>query len=295
MDGIDIEARPAVGNGRKIATFVALTVASSTPFWALILAAGTRDAGGGLYSIGGMWAVGLAAVGTKIIFREPVRELYLAWGPHRYVLWGLVLPVMYAVPVYALAWATGLREMPEFQRVEAMVAGYGIRGMHGVLPWAALAVLGVAAAAAAALGEEIGWRGFLFPETLKRTTAPRAGLAVGLAWAAWHFPTILFADYASGTPLWTGIPCFTVLAIALTFQMAWLWFRSGSIWPAVMLHGSHNFWIQGLLDPVTPPVAGPQYLLGEVGIGMAITSTLAAVLLHWLHRPRRARGGSAAK
>ena len=124
---------------------------------------------------------------------------------------------------------------------------------------------------------------------------PRDPQADDRAPAAWHFPTILFADYAGGTPLWTGIPCFTVLAIALTFQMAWLWFRSGSIWPAVMLHGSHNFWVQGLLDPVTPPVAGPQYLLGEFGIGMAITSTVAAVLLHWLHRPRRARGGSAAK
>jgi membrane protease YdiL (CAAX protease family) len=260
-------------------------MALTSPFWALSLAAGSREVAGGLYSIGGMWAVGLAALATKIIYREPFRELHLACGPYKYLLWGFLLPVFYAAPVYMLAWITGLRDFPNLQQLEATLAGYGITEIRGVLPWALFASLGVVAGIAAALGEEIGWRGFLLPETMKRTTMPRAVLFVGLIWAAWHSPTILFADYGARTPLWLGLPCFTVMAVALTAQMAWLWLRSGSIWPAVMLHASHNFWIQGVFDPITPSTAGPQFLLGEFGIGVAMSSTATAILLHLLAHP----------
>ena len=87
-----------------------------------------------------------------------------------------------------------------------------------------------------ALGEEFGWRGWL----ASRTTGwsfPKAAATQSIAWTLWHLPvvplilstaTIEFAlSYLVSIASWA--PFF--LAVRL---------RSGSVWPAVVLHGGIN-------------------------------------------------------
>jgi membrane protease YdiL (CAAX protease family) len=66
-----------------------------------------------------------------------------------------------------------------------------------------------------ALGEELGWRGFLVPELTTWVGFRRASLYSGVIWAAWHLPGILAGAYgAAGTPKAYQLACFTLLAIA---------------------------------------------------------------------------------
>jgi membrane protease YdiL (CAAX protease family) len=46
-------------------------------------------------------------------------------------------------------------------------------------------------------GEENGWRGYGMPVALQRWGPVGASLAIGLAWASWHYPVKfnLFLDY----------------------------------------------------------------------------------------------------
>ena len=94
-----------------------------------------------------------------------------------------------------------------------------------------------------ALGEELGWRGYLLPILLKLTSQRKAVLLHGLLWGLAHAPLIYFgfnygADYW-GAP-WSGILLMTLVCIVLGTWLAYVTIRSRSILPAVIFHGAGN-------------------------------------------------------
>src|ERR1051325_7008488 len=78
-----------------------------------------------------------------------------------------------------------------------------------------------------ALGEEIGWRGFLVPELSRFMNFTQVGLISGVIWTLWHFPLILFGNYHGAGPLWYSLAMFTLLVMATSFVQAWLRLASG--------------------------------------------------------------------
>jgi membrane protease YdiL (CAAX protease family) len=121
----------------------------------------------------------------------------------------------------------------------------------------------------AALGEEIGWRGLLVPELAKRTRFTTVALLSGVIWAVWHYPLLLHgALQTSEPPPWYAVGCFTVLIVAMSFPMAWLRLRSGSLWPAVLFHAAHNAVIQQYLTPLTARTTQANYFVDETGAAM---------------------------
>ena len=101
-----------------------------------------------------------------------------------------------------------------------------------------------------ALGEEIGWRGFLYPQ-LKAGFGQRKGwLLGGVIWGAWHWPLIWLIGYeygaAAGNPAgYAGFPVsgmllFCVISTGLGVLHAWLYEKGGSIWAPSLLHGAFN-------------------------------------------------------
>jgi uncharacterized protein len=73
------------------------------------------------------------------------------------------------------------------------------------------------------------------------------------------------------------------MVIGISFAFAWLRLKSGSVWPAVVLHASHNLFIQGILTPLTEPTALTPYVLDEFGVGLALAGIVVA-LLFWRRR-----------
>ena len=43
-----------------------------------------------------------------------------------------------------------------------------------------------------AMGEELGWRGFLLPRLERRLTPRIAALVMAISWALWHLPAFFF-------------------------------------------------------------------------------------------------------
>ncbi len=127
-----------------------------------------------------------------------------------------------------------------------------------------------------ALGEEIGWRGFLAPELLKILPFRWAAVLSGLCWAVWHYPLIIFAGYGGDTPLWWGIPCFTAVIVAISFPLTWLRVKSGSVWPCMVLHASHNLIILDLLEPLISDTGKTRYVVSEFGAAMVLTTLATA-------------------
>ena len=272
---------------KKIGVFYTLTLVFSGTFDAFVLHAGKMNAGNLLYVTGAMWGPAFAAFATKAIFRESIRDLPWSWGGARYVWLGYLIPIAYALPVYLVVWFTGLGGFANTDFIKRTAAQFGWANFPPGLTLALFilltATLGLVGKTSRALGEEIGWRGFLVPELSKVVGFSGVGIISGLMWAVYHFPVLLFADYNAGTPAWYGLTCFTLMVIADSFILAWLTLRSGSLWPAAILHGSHNLFIQSILTPLTRDTGSTNYIIDEFGIGLVITIAIGAIVV-WRKR-----------
>jgi membrane protease YdiL (CAAX protease family) len=144
-------------------------------------------------------------------------------------------------------------------------------------------VIGMFGSMATALGEEIGWRGFLVPELYITTNYTRTSLISGAIWAAWHYPILIFGHYNNGTPFWYGMICFTVLVMSMSFVFTWFRLKSGSLWTGVMLHASHNLFIQGIFTPLTISTNHTPYFIDEFGCILPVVTVILAIYF-WKRR-----------
>jgi uncharacterized protein len=136
---------------------------------------------------------------------------------------------------------------------------------------------------ASALGEEIGWRGFLVPELFKTMGFTGTALFSGIVWACWHYPLIIWGGYNGGTPTWYSLMCFTVSIVAISFVFAWIRLKSGTLWAAAILHASHNCYIQDILSPLTRNTGKTAWFIDEFGAVLPIVAVGFAVYF-WRRR-----------
>jgi uncharacterized protein len=89
--------------------------------------------------------------------------------------------------------------------------------------------------------EEPGWRGFALPLLQRNMTAERANWLLGLVWAAWHLPFLLYLY--RDLPVWSlplTLAGFTMSIVAMGFVHAWVYNSTGSVALNVLLHGWAN-------------------------------------------------------
>ena len=203
-----------------------------------------------------MWCPGVSALVTRLIFQHNVRGEGWKPGAPRWLGLAYVLPLLYATAAYGIVWLTGLGGV-DLSRFKTGVVFFLVVGsLQGLL---------------SATGEELGWRGFLVPTLARTMSFERTAVVSGVIWAFWHVPLILFADYNSGTPSWYAVLCFVIMVVAISFPMAWLRLRSGSVWPAAILHASHNLFVQAFFDRVTVNTGPTPWLTSEFGAALAVT------------------------
>ena len=94
-----------------------------------------------------------------------------------------------------------------------------------------------------AFGEELGWRGMLYPTLAERMSERASALVTGVIWGLWHAPAIAMGhNYGmgyEGFPV-TGILTMTLLCTAMSCWLCLLRTRSGSVWPCALAHGAFN-------------------------------------------------------
>jgi uncharacterized protein len=278
---------------KKILVFLLLTFGFSSIFYFLIIRSGSISP----YALGLMWCPGAAGLFTQLIYHRSVRGMGWKLGRAKYLLASYGLPVLYGLVVYTLGWVTGLGKLSitEFGARAAAAIGRTVDSpiAFAVIYILILAVFGLVVSSFTALGEEIGWRGLLVPELARETTFTATALISGGIWALWHFPLILFADYITpGLPVWFALICFTIMVIGISFIFAWLRLKSGSLWTAVILHASHNLFIQSIFTPLTQDSGATKYWIDEFGIGLALAAGVIAFLF-WRRRNELPRGAPA--
>lgn len=247
----------------EILVFLALSVILSTLAYIPIIQVGTIA--GDQSRLAGllMLAPGLAAAITYLVFEHSLRSI--GWRPGKipHLLLGLVLPLIYCLFEYGLVWLTG----------------QGKYNGQFPLNFPAFLVTMLFNGTLSALLEEVAWRGFLVPQMIKLTSFTKTAIITGLIWAIWHYPLIIYSNTRSGnTPLLYSLVCFTIFVVGLSFAAAWLRLKSGSVWTAALLHGSHNAFMLHVFDVLTTDSGNTWLLLGEYGAMTAAIGLLLAIL-----------------
>ncbi len=266
--------------------YLFLTLAFSSVFYGLIIWSGHILSAGVMFAHGLMWCPALAALVSCRVVGRRFRSLAWRWPEGKYIALAYFVPLAYASVAYGAVWAFRLGGWnSEFVIQTAQSAG-----LRGVPAWGSLAVYVVLSATievirslSSALGEEIGWRGFLVPELAKQMSFAKLSLMSGIIWAAWHGPILLFADYNAGTNRWYALGCFTVMVASMSTIVAWLTLKSGSLWPAALFHASHNLFIQGIFDSLIRDTGRTLWYTTEFGAALAVTSAAFAVYF-WTRR-----------
>jgi len=278
---------PATGFRRQLFTYLVLVLGLSSIFYFLILKSGHLGSANGMYVVGIMWCPAMAAMLTCKLSGRSIASLGWKWGEPRYQGMSYLIPLAYATLAYAGVWLFHLGGFYDRSFVAGVTRSFGLGNLP---PWAAITLYfvlsgssGMVRSCSSALGEEIGWRGFLVPHLAQRFTFTQTALISGIIWSLWHYPILIFADYNSGTPTWYGLTCFTVMVVSISFVFAWMRLKSGSLWTGVLLHASHNLFIQAFFDPLTTNTGKTAYIIGEFGAALALVSIVFAVYF-WSRR-----------
>lgn len=89
------------------------------------------------------------------------------------------------------------------------------------------------------LGEEVGWRGFLYPSLI--SVFGRKGLIFGgLIWGVWHTPMIYFYDLNFGDNHHPGLIFMIFFSILAGIILQFIYEKSNSIYSVALMHGMLN-------------------------------------------------------
>lgn len=237
-----------------------------------------------LYVTAVMWMPAVGAILTCRLLGRPVASLPWGWGAWRWNIWAWALPLLAGLVAYGFVWTAGIGGFPNSETVSAWATRFGL----GAAPTPVVILVGVVMMGTAgiilsmarALGEEIGWRGFLIWELRKLMPFWAVGVISGIIWGLWHVPAILGTDYNAGTGsavFQVGLFFANVITASIIF--AYFTFRANSLWPAAILHASHNLFVQSIYTPLT--VFGPEThkWVDEFGIMLPIIYAIIALYL----------------
>ncbi len=210
-----------------------------------------------------------AIVVQRLIYREPLREpLGLSLRMNRWwlVAWlasiplclatlglSLLLPQMHYDP--SMRGVIDVALMTPEQHAQLIELARSLSIHPFVLIFIPPLVLGPTLSLIGGAGEEIGWRGFLYRETLALGFA-RQCLVIGPMWYAWHAPLPLLGVYSFQDPVLGSVAMFSQIML-LTPLFNYVRLRSGSSIAAGLFHGA----LGASAGIAVAPVAGGSGLL----------------------------------
>jgi membrane protease YdiL (CAAX protease family) len=191
----------------------------------------------------------------------------------------LVIPFAVYAAAYAIAWYAGIarwspgggRWTTTAQIVANVVVNLTILVLVGTFT---------------AMGEEIGWRGYLQPR-LDAAGVRASVVVVSLCQIVYHAPLIVFAGYVNSGTAAVSLAMFAAGDVPWSFIAASESYRARSLWPAVLIHSFHNTISQWLFPRFFALSANQTWLRGEDGWLPAAGYALLALVL-WMAMRRDA-------
>jgi membrane protease YdiL (CAAX protease family) len=229
-----------------------------------------------------MLAVGVATILTCVIRKRSLAALGWGWGSWKYQWLSYLLPLAIAIVAYLIIWIAGWGGWYNSEFVIQQMKDYDLRNWSdaGIIAFHFLltATYSFVLLLPSVLGEEIGWRGFLVPELAKFMSFTNVALTSGLIWSVWHWPMMFKGFYGNDvTPLYYQLFFFTLLIASWAVIMAYLRFKTNSLWTAVIFHMSGNVFLQKVFAPLTIENESSAWYIDEFGAVPALVAFVIAI------------------
>ena len=243
-------------NKRTIPLFVVLSYGLAWIIWlALWLSGiGLNSPWSQLASIVAMWMPALAVFLLGKITKKPsgiksklVVNLKRNWRFYLLAIWLPAVISFLGAGLYFLVFPNNFSL--GFESIQAILQEKGI--LQSPIPLSSLVLIQMLASltyapflnSLFALGEEIGWRGYLYPALRERFLLVQTHVLLGLIWSLWHLP-INLQGYNYGLTYFAypvlGIVAMFLFCFSLGILLSWLLEKTGSIWSSALFHGAIN-------------------------------------------------------
>ena len=122
----------------------------------------------------------------------------------------------------------------------------------------------------AALGEEVGWRGVLYPYLKEKLGVTKGRIVGGVIWGSWHWPVMIFAGYEYGKE-YIGAPVlgpivFCLFTVMMGILCDHVYEKTETIWLPSLMHGATNAFT--IFAYLTKPEYADMAILGPAYIGI---------------------------
>lgn len=139
-----------------------------------------------------------------------------------------------------------------------------------------------------ALGEEIGWRGYMTPMLTARLGRKPALILSGIIWGAWHWPIVVGIGYNYGTGYFgepfTGMLMMCLMSAIFGTLLSYLYDKSKCIWIPSLAHGAIN--AIAAVPLIFSDGSITSYLLGPIPTGLLglIPFGIIAAIVFFAHK-----------
>ena len=122
----------------------------------------------------------------------------------------------------------------------------------------------------AALGEEVGWRGALYPYLKEKLGVTKGRIVGGVIWGSWYWPVMIFAGYEYGKE-YIGAPVlgpivFCLFTVMMGILCDYVYEKTETIWLPSLMHGATNAFT--IFAYLTKPEYADMAILGPAYIGI---------------------------
>jgi len=193
-----------------------------------------------------MWMPGLGAIiATRYGEKQELKTLGLGkLGNKKIYIWAWLVPILAVIGTGLISMLIGFGKFdPTFQMIRESMEG--LPDMPETAIPLVMAVQLVSSLTLAplfntvfALGEELGWRGYLLPKLLPLGQIP-AVIISGTIWGIWHAPAILQGHNYPKHPV-LGVGMMIVFTILMSILFSWLYLKTKSPWAPALAHGTLN-------------------------------------------------------
>ncbi|MBD5138377.1 MAG: CPBP family intramembrane metalloprotease [Ruminococcus sp.] len=198
-----------------------------------------------------MFTPAIGSLLTRLVTKEGMANSMLRLnlkGNGKYYLMAIAFPIIYtAIETLLNSAVLGLKFDPNaaFELAEVSAVGYTAAVFFNIAM--SIAMFPVF------LGEELGWRGYLFPKLKTVMNRPAAYIVCGIIWGVWHTPAIIdglnFGKDYMGYP-YMGILLMCLFCIGTGIIFTWLTEKTNSVYPAAFAHAVNNN-VTGLILALT--------------------------------------------
>ena len=176
---------------KSVTLFLVIVISVSAIFETIVIA--LRAMGLAVFL---MWVPTIAAIiagcisqkesNGKISFKKLLQSIGFQKTSIKWILLSCLIPAVYIGIPYVLFWIAFPNSLD--------------MSKASVIQLVLMSVVGIFIGLITAIGEEIGWRGYLVPATLERVGIKRALIYTSIFWGVWHLPILISGLYMPGTP-----------------------------------------------------------------------------------------------